>query len=65
MSKKKSVVAFPQLIHVTIDESGDEPYFLVNEDGVQSLDVNDQQVAIYKLAKVGRVGISKKFVDQD
>jgi len=54
---------FPRIIHATVEESGnDDPWLHVHTDGVSSMDVPGQRVAIYRLVDIGRVQIAKSFV---
>jgi hypothetical protein len=53
---------FPNLLHVTVDGEGKDEFLLTHEDGVASLDVNGQRVAIYKLTSIGNVEIKKAYV---
>ena len=54
---------FPELLHVSIESPrNEEPYFVVHDDGVQDFDVDGERVAIYKLVKVGKVEVSRRFV---
>ena len=55
---------FPKLLHVVVEEpEHDDPYLIALNDGVASLD-KPQRVAIYQLVRVGRVEVTKKFVEK-
>lgn len=65
VSKKKKS-PFPELIHVVaVDDGEGGTMLLTYDDGVQSIDESDKDVAIYKRVKVGTVAIKKTFVDAD
>lgn len=56
---------FPKLIHVTIEEPGnDEPYLNVNEEGVfGAAEAGESKpCAIYKLVEVGKIIAPPSFV---
>ena len=56
---------FPKLIHVTKEEpENGEPWLEVHCDGVASLDVHGQAVAIYQLVRIGKVAIAKTFTER-
>lgn len=53
---------FPKTIHVTREDEGENEYLQVREDGVEGMD-QQTDVAIYQLVKVGRVSITRTFVE--
>jgi hypothetical protein len=61
---KKSKSPFPQVLHVTQEKpANDEPFLMVQEGGIFSLDANEdgQKVAIYKLVEVKTLKITKEL----
>ena len=55
---------FPALLHVAIAKpANDDEYLFALGDGVEGAS-EEMPVAIYKLVKVGRVSITKRFVEK-
>ena len=59
-----SKVKFPQLLHVTREApEHDTPFFVPHIDGIFTVE-EDQPCALYKLVKVGKVSVDRKFVER-
>jgi hypothetical protein len=55
---------FPKTIYVTQETAAnDDPWFVVHEDGPPNSD-ETQDCAVYELVKVGKVEVSRTFVEK-
>jgi predicted Zn-dependent protease len=52
---------FPPVIHVTQEGEGEDRYLNVNERGLDALDKDGTEVAVYQLVEVGHVRVAKSF----
>lgn len=56
---------FPKLLHVRQEfPANDDPFLVVEEDGVMGVEEHGTEVAVYQLVKVGRVEIFKSFKEK-
>lgn len=62
MPKPSRKARFPKDLLVRWDWDKEEPYLIVLEDGLASLD-KEQDIAVYRLEKVKRAKITKELVD--
>jgi predicted Zn-dependent protease len=52
---------FPPVIHVTQEGDGDDTYLSVAARGLDALDEDGTEVAVYQLVEVGHVRVAKSF----
>lgn len=64
MTKKKAKEpAYPQLLHVTIEDADNEVWYQTHTDGMADIDEHGKSVAVYKLVSVGVADITREYIE--
>ena len=53
---------FPRTVHVAIERYSSGDSFVIREGGLESVEANGEEYAIYMLAEVGTIEIKKLYV---